>query len=107
MLNNRFVEMLDCLGLGVQPLVLFFRSTANPTPYPLFSRVPLVMPFARDSILELGMTLVRLSGAKSLRIPLVSQILGEWVASSPLAKPRWVEATLATPRLFVLSKWRR
>ena len=32
-------------------------------------------------------------GAKTLRDPLVSQLLGEWVASSPLAKARWVEAT--------------
>ena len=39
------------------------------------------------------MTLTRLSGAKSLRDPLVSQLLGEWVASSPLAKARWYEAT--------------
>ena len=51
------------------------------------------MPFPRDTILELSMTLVRLSGAKSLRDPLVSQLLGEWVASSPSAKARWVEAT--------------
>ena len=39
------------------------------------------------------MTLTRLSWAKSLRDPLVSQLLGEWVASSPLAKARWAEAT--------------
>ena len=39
------------------------------------------------------MTLVHLSGAKSLRDPLVSQLLGEWVASSPLAWARWSEAT--------------
>ena len=39
------------------------------------------------------MTLTRLSGAKSLRDPLLSQLLGEWVASSPLAKARWYEAT--------------
>ena len=39
------------------------------------------------------MTLTRLSGAKSLRDPLLSQLLGEWVASSPLAKGRWYEAT--------------
>ena len=38
------------------------------------------------------MTLVHLSGAKSLRDPLVSQLLGEWVASSPLARARWSEA---------------
>ena len=39
------------------------------------------------------MMLVRLSGAKSLQDPLVSQLLGEWVASSPLARARWSEAT--------------
>ena len=33
------------------------------------------------------MTLVRLSGAKILRDPSVCQLLGEWVAHSPLAKP--------------------
>ena len=51
------------------------------------------MPFSRDTILELSMTLTRLSGAKSLCDPLVSQLLGEWVASSPLAKARWYKAT--------------
>ena len=51
------------------------------------------MRFSRDTILELSMTLTCLSGAKSLRDPLVSQLLGEWVASSPLAKARWYEAT--------------
>ena len=39
------------------------------------------------------MTLTRLSGAKSLQDPFVSQLLGEWVASSPLSKARWYEAT--------------
>ena len=39
------------------------------------------------------MTLTRLSGAKSLRDPLLSQFLGEWVASSTLAKAQWYEAT--------------
>ena len=39
------------------------------------------------------MTLTRLSGAKSLRDLLVSQIFGKCVASSPLAKARWYEAT--------------
>ena len=43
------------------------------------------MPFSRDTILELSMTLTCLSGAKSL--------LGEWVASSPLVKARWCEAS--------------
>ena len=40
------------------------------------------------------MTLTRLSGAKSLRDPVVSQLpTGEWVASSPLTKARWYGAT--------------
>ena len=38
------------------------------------------------------MTLVRLSGAPSLREPFVCQILGECVASSPLGKTCWVMA---------------
>ena len=58
----------------------------------MFPCIALVMPFSRDTLTELNMTLVRLSGAKSLRDPLVSQLLGEWVASSPLARARWSEA---------------
>ena len=46
------------------------------------------MPFSRDTLVDLCITLTRLSGAKSLRDPLVSQRLGEWVASSPLSKAR-------------------
>ena len=38
------------------------------------------------------MTLVRLRWAKSLQDPLVSQLLGEWVAASSLARARWSEA---------------
>ena len=51
------------------------------------------MPFSRDTLLKPSMTLKRLRGAKSLRDSLVSQLLGEWVDSSPLAKARWYEAT--------------
>ena len=51
------------------------------------------MPFSRDTILELSMTLTRLSAAKGLRDPLVSQLFGEWVASSLLAKACRYEAT--------------
>ena len=47
------------------------------------------MAFSWDTILELSMTLTRLHGAKSLVDPLASQLLGEWVASSPLAKSHW------------------
>ena len=51
------------------------------------------MPFSRDTLLEISMNLVRLSGAKSLRDPMISGLLGECVASSSLAEARWVEAT--------------
>ena len=44
-------------------------------------------------LLEPGMTLTHLSGAKSLQDPLLSQFRGEWVALSPVAKARWYEAT--------------
>ena len=46
-----------------------------------------------DTLLDLSMTLTRLSGAKSLRDPLVSQLLGEFVCSFPLTRARWSEAT--------------
>ena len=52
------------------------------------------MPFSRDTHLKLGMMLTRLSGAKSLRH---SQLRGEWVASSPLTKARWYDATEVAP----------
>ena len=70
------------------------RLPASPPPLhtTMFHCIALVMPFSRDTLTELNMTLVRLSGAKSLRDPLVSQLLGEWVASSPLARARWSEA---------------
>ena len=61
----------------------------------MFPCIALVMPFSRDTLTKLSMTLVHLSGAKSLRDPLVSQLLGEWVASSPLARARWFPATEA------------
>ena len=68
-------------------------SLLTPLPTTLFYCVALVMPFSRDTILERSMTLTRLIGAEKLRDPLVSQLLGEGVASSPLAKARWHEAT--------------
>ena len=58
----------------------------------MFPCIALVMPFSRDTLTELNMTLVRLSAAKSSRDPLVCQLLGEWVASSPLARARWSKA---------------
>ena len=51
------------------------------------------MPFCRDTVTKLSMTLVHFSGAKSLWDPSISQLLGEWVASSPLANARWAQAT--------------
>ena len=59
----------------------------------MFPCIALIMPFSRDTLTKLSMTLVHLSGAKSLRDPSVSQLLAKWVASSPLAKARWAEAT--------------
>ena len=59
----------------------------------MFPCIALVMPFSQDTLTELNMALVRLSGAKSLLDPLVSQLLSEWVASSPLARARCSEAT--------------
>ena len=59
----------------------------------MFPCIALVMPFSRDTLTELNMTLVHFSGAKSLRHRVVSQLLGELVASSPLARARWSEAT--------------
>ena len=65
----------------------------SPPPHTtMFPCIALVMPFSRDTLTNLGMTLVHLTGAKSLRDPLVSQLLGDWVASSPLARARWSEA---------------
>ena len=52
-------------------------------------RLALVMPFSREALLGPSMTLTPLSGAKSLRDPFVSQLLGDRVASSPPAEARW------------------
>ena len=86
---------------GAQHVATRLCSPTHPSPVPALTPLPtsffpcvaLVMPFSRDTLLELSMTLTCLSGAKSLRDPLLSQLLGEWVASSPLAKARWYEAT--------------
>ena len=50
------------------------------------------------------MTLTWLSGAKSLRDPLVPQLLGEWVASSPSAKVRCYEATKVAQLTLICTK---
>ena len=72
-----------------------FQLPASPPPLhtSMFPCIALAMPFSRDTLTELNVTLVRLSGAKSLRDPLVSRLLGEWVASSPLARAQWPKAT--------------
>ena len=62
------------------------------------------MPFSRDTLLKLSMPLTCLSGAKSLRNPLVSQFLDEWVASSPLAKARWYETTEVAQLPLIFNK---
>ena len=71
-------------------------SVARIPPPPLhttmFLHIALVIHFSRDTLTEFNMTLVCLSGAKSLRDPLVSRLLSEWVASSPFARARWSEA---------------
>ena len=76
--------------LDTPPLRL---SAFTPLHTTMFPCIALVMPFSQETLTNFGMTLVHLSGAKSLRDPLVSQLLGEWVASSPLARARWSEAT--------------
>ena len=56
-------------------------SAFHPTLHSILSCVALVISFSRDTILGPSMTLVCLSGAKSLRDPSVSQLLGECVAT--------------------------
>ena len=92
-LHNGIVERFQCCVGGC----LGHPPSGCPHPPPplhtsMFPCIALVMPFSRDTLTELNMTLVRLSGAKSLPDPVVSQLLGEWVASSPLAGARWSEA---------------
>ena len=92
LLHNGIVERFQCcVGgcLGHPPSGCPHSPPLHTTMFPC---IALVMPFSRDTLTEPNMTLVRLSGAKSLRDPLVSQLLGEWVASSPLARARWSEA---------------
>ena len=62
------------------------------------------MPFARDTILDLSMSLRRLSTAKTLRDPLASQLLGEWVASSPLAEAHCYDATQVAELPLICNK---
>ena len=87
LLHNGIVERFQCcVGgcLGHPPSGCPHSPPLHTTMFPC---IALFMPFSRDTLTELNMTLVR------LRDPLVSQFLGEWVASSPLARARWSEAT--------------
>ena len=92
LLHNGRVERFQCCVGGC----LGHPPSGCPHPPPLhttmFPCIALVMPFSRDTLTKRNMTLVRLSGAKSLRDHLVSRLLGDWVASSPLARARWSEA---------------
>ena len=82
-----------------------FRLPASPPLQTImFPCIALVMPLSRDTLTDLNITLVRLSGAKSLRDPLVSRLLGEAVASSPLARARWSEATEVGYRFLIRDK---
>ena len=47
------------------------------------------------------MTLTRLTGAKSLRDPFISQLVSEWVASSALARAGWYK-TIKVAQLTVI-----
>ena len=94
LLHNGTVERFQCCAGGCLGHPPFLLPAFLPPPHTtMFPCIALVMPFSRDTLTELNMTLVLLSGAKSLRDLLVSQLLGKWVASSPLARARWSEAT--------------
>ena len=90
---NRMLQELHSPIGGYVAAHLPLRSPQlTPHTTSFFPCVALVMPFSRDTLLELSMMLTRVSGVKSLRDPLVYQRLGEWVASGPLARARWYEA---------------
>ena len=92
MVRNFMVQGFHTLCQAHTPLT---GPSTHPTPHHPFPLRRFVLPFSRDILLKLTMTLTRLNGAKILRDPLVSQLLGEWLASSPLTKAQWVEATKA------------
>ena len=92
LLHNGIVERFQCcVGgcLGHPPSGCWHFPPLHTAMFPC---IALVMPFSRDTLTELNMTLVRLTWAKSLQDPLVSQLLGGWVASFPLAQARWADA---------------
>ena len=93
LLHNGIVKRFQCcVGrcLGHPPSGCPHSPPLHTTMFPC---IALVVPSSRDTLKELNMTLVRLSGAKTLRDPLVSRLLGEGAGSSPLARARWSEAT--------------
>ena len=93
LLHNGIVQRFQCcVGGCLGPPPPPVARIPPPLHTTMFPCIALVMPFSRDTLTELNMTLMRLSGAKSFRNPLVSQLLGEWVASSPLGQARWSEA---------------
>ena len=74
----------------------------------MFPCIDLVMPFSRDTLSELNMTLVRLSGTKRLRDPVVTNSLVSGWLHPPLPGPHGPRPRrLATPPLFATSKRRR
>ena len=79
--------------VGYPAHTLVSMPTMQLTHIALSPCLALLMPFSRDILTELSMTLTRLSCAKSLRDPFVAQLFDEWVASSPLATTRLSEAT--------------
>ena len=92
LLHNGIVERFQCCVGGCLGHPPSGCPHSPPRHTTMFPSIALVMPFSRDTLTDLNMTLVHLSGAKSLRDPLVPQLLGEWVAPSPLARARWSKA---------------
>ena len=96
------------MSVGVLDTPLPVACIPPPLHTTMFPCIALVMPFSRDTLSELNMTHVRLSGAKRLRDPVVTNsLLGGWL------HPPWPgpdgprPRRLATPPLFATSKRRR
>ena len=104
MLLNGVVEGLHGFWVESSPPTPSPRARLPPHSQPYFLLCSSVMSFSGDTLLELSMTLVRLSGAKSLRDPSVCQLLGEWVAHSPWAQARCAEAKDGGYRSFIQHK---
>ena len=87
MLLNGVVEGFYGFWVESSSPTPFPGSAFHPTPHRIFSCIALAISFSRDTLLELGMTLVCLSGGKSLRDPSAFQLLDEWVAHSLWPRP--------------------